>query len=58
VYGALSYFCIEQASESDPEFDDDFEDFDPFEFIKNLPSPDVNSPRPSGNRFMYVLYVS
>lgn len=37
----------EEASESDPEYDDDFEDFDPFEFIKNLPLPDCNSPRPS-----------
>eukprot|EP00802_Teleaulax_amphioxeia_P013727 Tamp_13781.p1 GENE.Tamp_13781~~Tamp_13781.p1 ORF type:complete len:411 (-),score=49.36 Tamp_13781:453-1550(-) len=37
----------EEASESDPEYDDDFDDFDPFEFIKNLPLPDCNSPRPS-----------
>ena len=30
---------MQEAAESDPEYDDDFDDFDPFEFIKNLPGP-------------------
>ena len=37
----------EEASESDPEYDDDFADFDPFEFIKNLPPASENAPLPS-----------
>jgi len=51
-----------QASESDVEFDDDFEEFkDPydFEFIKNLPPRKGNSPRPSGVCVQFVYpYLS